>query len=60
MEEEEAYTLSDDAFGQIALSAYKVGTAIKISEELLQSSAIISPQESRLAHVQFQNIQILI
>jgi len=38
MEEEEAYTLSDDAFGQISLSAYKVGTAIKISEELLNDS----------------------
>ncbi len=38
MEEEESYTLSDDAFGQISLSAYKVGTAIKISEELLNDS----------------------
>ena len=43
MEEEEAYTLSDDAFGQIALSAYKVGTAIKISEELLNDSIFDLP-----------------
>lgn len=43
MEEEEAYTLSDDAFGQIALSAYKVGTAIKISEELLNDSVFDLP-----------------
>ena len=43
MEEEEAYTLSDDAFGQISLSAYKVGTAIKISEELLNDSVFDLP-----------------
>ena len=43
MEEEEAYSLSDDAFGQIALSAYKVGTAIKISEELLNDSVFDLP-----------------
>ena len=43
MEEEEAYTLSDDAFGQIALSAYKVGTDIKISEELLNDSVFDLP-----------------
>ena len=43
MEEEEAYTLSDDAFGQIALSAYKVGTAIMISEELLNDSVFDLP-----------------
>ena len=43
MEEEEAYTLSDDAFGQIAHSAYKVGTAIKISEELLNDSVFDLP-----------------
>ena len=35
--------LSDDAFGQIALSAYKVGTAIKISEELLNDSVFDLP-----------------
>lgn len=39
MDEEEAYSLSDDVFGQASLSAYKVGTAIKISEELLNDSA---------------------
>jgi len=43
MEEEEAYTLSDDAFGQLSLSAYKVGTAIKISEELLNDSVFDLP-----------------
>lgn len=43
MEEEEAYSLSDDPFGQIALSAYKVGTAIKISEELLNDSVFDLP-----------------
>ena len=43
MEEEEAYSLSDDSFGQIALSAYKVGTAIKISEELLNDSVFDLP-----------------
>ena len=43
MEEEEAYSLSDDAFGQISLSAYKVGTAIKISEELLNDSVFDLP-----------------
>lgn len=42
MEEEEAYTLSDDAFGQISLSAYKVGTAIKISEELLNERKLVA------------------
>ena len=43
LEEEEAYTLSDDTFGQISLSAYKVGTAIKISEELLNDSVFDLP-----------------
>ncbi len=43
MEEEEAYTLSDDTFGQLNLSAYKVGTAIKISEELLNDSVFDLP-----------------
>jgi HK97 family phage major capsid protein len=37
--EEAAYTASDAAFGQTALSAYKLGTIIKVSEELLQDSA---------------------
>lgn len=43
MDEEEAYSLSDDVFGQASLSAYKVGTAIKISEELLNDSAFDLP-----------------
>ena len=43
LEEEEAYTLSDDAFGQVTLSAYKLGTAIKISEELLNDSVFDLP-----------------
>lgn len=43
MDEEAAYTLSDDAFGQASLSAYKVGTAIKISEELLNDAAFDLP-----------------
>lgn len=43
MEEEEAYSLSDDAFGQLNLSAYKVGTAITISEELLNDSVFDLP-----------------
>lgn len=38
-DEENAYALSDDVFGQASLSAYKVGTAIKVSEELLNDSA---------------------
>lgn len=43
LEEESSYSLSDDAFGQISLSAYKVGTAIKISEELLNDSVFDLP-----------------
>ena len=39
MDEEEQYTLSDDTFGQASLSAYKLGTMIKISNELLHDSA---------------------
>lgn len=39
IEEEGAYTESDDAFGQVTLGAYKIGTTIKISEELLTDSA---------------------
>ena len=38
MDEEQQYSLSDDTFGQASLSAYKLGTAIKISEELLNDS----------------------
>ena len=40
MDEEDAYKLSDDTFGQASLGAYKVGTAIKISEELLNDAAL--------------------
>lgn len=43
MDEEEAYTLSDDTFGQASLSAFKLGTAIKISEELLNDSVFDLP-----------------
>lgn len=43
MDEEQQYSLSDDAFGQASLSAYKLGTAIKISEELLNDSVFDLP-----------------
>lgn len=33
------YTESDEVFGQVQLDAHKVGTIIKVSEELLQDSA---------------------
>ena len=39
MEEEDAYTESDEVFGQVNLDAHKVGSLIKVSEELLQDSA---------------------
>lgn len=39
IEEEQAITESDDSFGQISLSAHKVGSLIRISEELLHDSA---------------------
>lgn len=39
IEEENAYTESDEAFGQVSLDAHKVGTLIKVSEELLQDAA---------------------
>lgn len=38
IDEEGAYTESDDSFGQVTLGAYKVGTLIKVSEELLHDS----------------------
>ena len=38
LDEEGAYTESDDSFGQITLGAYKLGTMIKVSEELLHDS----------------------
>jgi len=43
MDEEQQYSLSDDTFGQASLSAYKLGTAIKISEELLNDSIFDLP-----------------
>lgn len=39
LDEEDAYTSSDDTFGQVQLDAHKVGTLIKVSEELLNDSA---------------------
>ena len=39
IDEEGAYTESDDSFGQVQLDAHKVGTVIKVSEELLNDSA---------------------
>ena len=35
---EGAFTESDDAFGQVSIGAYKLGTMIKVSEELLNDS----------------------
>lgn len=39
VDEEGTYGESDDEFGQASLGAYKLGTLIKISEELLNDSA---------------------
>ena len=39
IDEEGAYNESDDVFGQVQLDAHKVGTLIKVSEELLNDSA---------------------
>lgn len=38
IDEEGAYLESDDSFGQISIGAYKLGTMIKVSEELLNDS----------------------
>jgi HK97 family phage major capsid protein len=38
MDEESAFSESDDAFGQVTLSAYKLGTMLKVSDELLNDS----------------------
>ncbi|MDO4564709.1 MAG: phage major capsid protein [Clostridia bacterium] len=38
IDEEGAFTESDDSFGQISIGAYKLGTMIKVSEELLNDS----------------------
>ena len=39
LDELDAYTESDDTFDQISIGAHKLGTMIKISDELLQDSA---------------------
>ncbi len=39
IDEEGDYIESDESFGQVQLDAHKVGTMIKVSEELLQDSA---------------------
>ncbi len=38
IDEEGAYPESDDAFGQVTIGAYKLGTIIKVSEELINDS----------------------
>ena len=38
IDEEAAYPESDDSFGQISISAYKVATMIKVSDELLNDN----------------------
>ncbi len=38
IDEESAYPESDDSFGQVSIGAYKLGTMIKVSEELLNDS----------------------
>lgn len=39
IDEEGAYTDSDDSFAQVQLDAHKVGTTIRVSEELLNDAA---------------------
>ncbi len=48
VEEESQIPESDDAFGQISLSAHKVGTMIRVSQELLHDSVFDLP--SYIAH----------
>ncbi len=43
MDENAAYTESDDVFGQVSIGAYKLGTMIKVSEELLNDSVFDVP-----------------
>lgn len=43
IDEEGQYTESNDTFSQVTLGAYKVGTMIKVSEELLHDSAFDLP-----------------
>lgn len=38
MDEEAPFNESDDSFGQVTLSAYKVGTMLKVSDELLNDA----------------------
>lgn len=38
IDEEGAFIESDDSFGQVSIGAYKLGTMIKVSEELLNDS----------------------
>ena len=38
IDEEGAFPESDDSFGQVSIGAYKLGTLIKVSEELLNDS----------------------
>lgn len=38
MDEESAFNESDDSFGQVTLSAFKLGTMLKVSDELLNDS----------------------
>lgn len=38
IDEEGAFTESDDAFSQVSIGAYKLGTMIKVSEELLNDN----------------------
>ena len=40
IDEEGAYTESDDSFGQVSIGAYKVGTMIKVSEELSMTASL--------------------
>lgn len=39
IDEEAPYTESDEVFGQVVLGAHKIGTIMKVSEELLHDSA---------------------
>jgi len=48
IDEEGAFTESDDAFGQVSIGAYKLGTMIKVSEELLNDS--VFDLESYISH----------
>lgn len=43
IDEEGAFTESDDSFGQVSIGAYKLGTMIKVSEELLNDSVFDLP-----------------